>query len=72
MILIFFGPPGAGKGTQADLISKKFGIPHLSTGEILRKKLIDTDSLSKTLKDVIESGNLVPNDIYNSLYKYRY
>ena len=39
MILIFFGPPGAGKGTQAELVSKKFNIPHLSTGEILRKKL---------------------------------
>ena len=67
MILIFFGPPGAGKGTQADLVSKKFGIPHLSTGEILRKKLIDTDSLSKKLKDVIDSGNLVPNDILNKI-----
>ena len=67
MILIFFGPPGAGKGTQADLISKKFGIPHLSTGEILRKKLIDTDPLSKKLKDVIDSGNLVSNDILNKI-----
>jgi len=67
MILIFFGPPGAGKGTQADLVSKKFGIPHLSTGEILRNKLLDNDSLSEKLKDVIDSGNLVPDDILNKI-----
>ena len=67
MIVIFFGPPGAGKGTQADLISKKFKIPHLSTGEILRKKLLDTDILSKKLKDIIDSGNLVPDDTLNEI-----
>jgi len=67
MILIFFGPPGAGKGTQADLVSKKFGIPHLSTGEILRNKLLDNDYLSDKLKDVIDSGNLVPDDILNKI-----
>ena len=38
MILIFFGPPGAGKGTQASLIANKFNIPHLSTGDILERK----------------------------------
>ena len=71
MILIFFGPPGAGKGTQANLISKKFKIPHLSTGEILRKKLLDTDSLSKKLKDIIDSGNLVPDGILNEIVSNR-
>ena len=39
MILIFFGPPGAGKGTQANLIANHFNIPHLSTGDILRNRL---------------------------------
>ena len=41
MILIFFGPPGAGKGTQASLVAKQIKIPHLSTGQILRNKLKD-------------------------------
>ena len=49
MILIFFGPPGAGKGTQACLIAKYFKIPHLSTGDILRNKLLQKDDLSKKL-----------------------
>ena len=67
MIVIFFGPPGAGKGTQANLFSKKYEIPHLSTGDILRKKLLDTDSLSIKLKILIDSGNLVPDHILNEI-----
>ncbi len=46
MIVIFFGPPGAGKGTQAELFSKEFNIPHLSTGDILRKKILENNPLS--------------------------
>ena len=45
--IIFFGPPGAGKGTQAKIISKFLNISHLSTGDILRKKLLDNDDLAK-------------------------
>lgn len=67
MIFIFFGPPGAGKGTQAALISKKLNILHLSTGDILRKKLLDYDLLSKKLKEIIDSGNLVSDDILNEI-----
>ena len=56
MILIFFGPPGAGKGTQAKFLSKKFHIVHLSTGDILREQLLTAasqglDDLTKALKD---------------------
>ena len=43
MILIFFGPPGAGKGTQANLISNHYNISHLSTGDILRNRLLQKD-----------------------------
>ena len=50
MILIFFGPPGAGKGTQSNLIANYFNIPHLSTGDILRNKLLEKDDLSITIK----------------------
>jgi len=67
MILIFFGPPGAGKGTQASLTAKKLKIPHLSTGDILRDKLLDQDSLSIRLKNFMDSGNLVSDDILNEI-----
>ena len=72
MILIFFGPPGAGKGTQASLISEKLNLPHLSTGDILRSKLLDTDPLSSKLKDTIDSGNLVSDEIINEIIKTRF
>ena len=67
MILIFFGPPGAGKGTQAKILSKNLNIPHLSTGDILRNKLLDKDSLSLKLKNTIDSGNLVSDEILNGI-----
>jgi len=67
MRIIFFGPPGAGKGTQAKLISSYLGIPHLSTGEILRSKLNEEDELSNRLKHVMTSGNLVSDEILNEI-----
>ena len=67
MILIFFGPPGAGKGTQANLISKHYNLPHLSTGDILRSKISDKDYLSKKLKDIMEKGQLVSDEITNEI-----
>ena len=67
MIIIFFGPPGAGKGTQASLTAKTLKIPHLSTGDILRDKLLDQDTLSIKLKNLMDSGNLVSDDILNEI-----
>ena len=65
--IIFFGPPGAGKGTQAKIISNNLNVPHLSTGDILRKKLLDKDSLADELNKIMSSGNLVSDDILNSI-----
>jgi len=65
--IIFFGPPGAGKGTQAKIISNYLSIPHLSTGEILRKKLLDKDNLANQLQSIMSSGNLVSDEILNSI-----
>jgi len=65
--IIFFGPPGAGKGTQAKKISDYLKISHLSTGDILRKKLKDNDDLAHKLKKIMSSGNLVSDDILNSI-----
>ena len=67
MRIIFFGPPGAGKGTQAKLLSSYLGIPHLSTGEILRSKLNENDELSSKLKHIMTSGNLVSDEILNEI-----
>ena len=71
MILIFFGPPGAGKGTQANLIANHLNIPHLSTGDILRNRLLQKDELSARLKYVIDRGQLVSDDILNEIVSYR-
>lgn len=71
MILLFFGPPGAGKGTQASLISKKMNIPHLSTGDILRNKLLENDSLSLKLKDIMDGGDLISDEIINEIVSNR-
>jgi adenylate kinase len=67
MKIIFFGPPGSGKGTQAKLIAENFNLVHLSTGDILREKLKDDDEVSNTLKKVMASGNLVSDDLLNKI-----
>jgi len=69
--IIFFGPPGAGKGTQAKIISNFLDVPHLSTGDILRKKLDDKDDLAHQLRNTMSSGNLVSDDILNSIVSAR-
>ena len=67
MILIFFGPPGAGKGTQAKFVSRKLNIVHLSTGEILRNQLKKESKLSLDLKRTMETGQLVSDKILNKI-----
>ena len=67
MRIVFFGPPGSGKGTQAKLIAEELNILHLSTGDILRDKLSDGDSLSIKLNEIMSSGNLVSDDILNQI-----
>ena len=63
MRIIIFGPPGAGKGTQAKLISREYGIPHLSTGEIFRTAIRNETSFGKKVKSIMDEGELVPDDI---------
>jgi adenylate kinase len=67
MKIVFFGPPGSGKGTQAKLLADKLNILHLSTGDILRKKLDDGDDLSIQLKEIMSSGNLVSDKLLNMI-----
>ena len=68
--IIFFGPPGAGKGTQAKIISNKLDLQHLSTGEILRSKILEKDDLALELKAIMASGKLVSDDILNKIVFY--
>lgn len=62
MNIILFGPPGAGKGTQAQKISSHFNLPHLSTGNIFRDNIKNETPLGKKVKSILDSGNLVPDE----------
>ena len=61
--IIFLGPPGAGKGTQAQLLAKELGIPQISTGEILRKAMREGTKTGLEAKKYVEAGALVPDDV---------
>ncbi|MGN8225490.1 adenylate kinase [Gracilimonas sp. BCB1] len=61
MNIILFGPPGAGKGTQAKLLQDEFSIPHLSTGDIFRAAIKNKTPLGVKVKSILDSGELVPD-----------
>ena len=65
--LIMFGAPGSGKGTQAKLLSKALGIPHISTGDMLRDRIARKDALGLEVEGILQSGGLVSDEIVNRL-----
>ncbi|MDY6896191.1 MAG: adenylate kinase [Thermotogota bacterium] len=69
MRLLFFGPPGAGKGTQAKKVAKEFDIVHISTGDILRDAVSKGTELGKKAKAIMDRGELVSDEIMNRLVK---
>lgn len=69
MRLILFGSPGVGKGTQAKIISKNLNIPHISTGDILRKAVKEQTELGKRAGEIMARGELVPDDLMIGLIK---
>ena len=80
MNIVIFGPPGAGKGTQSNFIVNKFKLHQLSTGDLLRKEIKDKTKLGNEISSIINSGNLVSDQIVsdliekyisNSIYKRR-
>ena len=71
MIIILFGPPGAGKGTQASFIENQFNLVHISTGDILRDAVKNKTDLGLIAKDVMEKGDLVSDDLLLNLIENR-
>ncbi len=71
MKLVLFGPPGAGKGTQAVRLAEHFGVPHISTGDILRRHVADKSDLGKTAERYIRAGKLVPDDLVIEMVRKR-
>jgi adenylate kinase len=64
---VLIGPQGSGKGTQAKLISKEYNIPHVSTGDIFREIRAQSTDLGRKIKELIDNGNLVPDEITNQI-----
>ncbi len=71
MQLILFGAPGVGKGTQAKILSEKLKIPHISTGDILRQAVKEHTDLGKRAKEIMNRGDLVPDEIMIGIIKER-
>ncbi|ADL68022.1 adenylate kinase [Thermoanaerobacterium thermosaccharolyticum DSM 571] len=71
MRVILLGPPGAGKGTQAERITKDYEIPHISTGDIFRYNIKNNTELGKLAKQYTEKGLLVPDDVTNKIVEDR-
>ena len=71
MRIILLGPPGAGKGTQAEFICQRYGIPKISTGDMLRAAVVAGTALGLQAKGVMEAGDLVPDDIILGLVEER-
>jgi adenylate kinase len=72
MQLILLGCPGAGKGTQAKLITQRYHIPQISTGDILRNAIQQESELGKKVKAIVDSGQLVPDEIVIQLVQERF
>jgi adenylate kinase len=71
MILVLFGPPGAGKGTQAKLLSRALQVPHISTGDMFRDHKARATEIGKKVQAIMDSGGLVTDEITNAMVKER-
>lgn len=71
MNLAFFGPPGSGKGTQAKLVAEKNNWPHISLGDMLREEVRLESSIGKRAKEIMNAGNLVPDELTIELTRQR-
>lgn len=69
--LILLGPPGSGKGTQAVLLAERLGIPHISTGDILREQVAAGTELGRRVQAIMSAGQLVPDELVNAIVEER-
>src|SRR3990170_725820 len=69
--VVLLGPPGAGKGTQAQIISEKLGLPHISSGDIFRENLKKETELGKQAASYMNRGELVPDDLTIAMIRER-
>ena len=69
--MLLLGPQGAGKGTQAKRIAAEYGLPHIATGDILRRAMADGTPLGRKVKPIYDSGGLVPDDLMIELIRAR-
>jgi adenylate kinase len=69
--LVLVGPPGAGKGTQAAVLSIKLGIPHISTGDLFRAHISQESELGREVKRYLDAGDLVPDSVTNEMVRQR-
>lgn len=72
MRLIMLGPPGAGKGTQAQRLSEELGVPHISTGDLLRAQAKEGTPLGRAAREYMDKGELVPDDVVIGMIKERF
>lgn len=71
MRLVLVGPPGAGKGTQAEVLSQQLGIPHISTGELFRTNVGEQTPIGLKAKQYLDAGELVPDSVTNEMVRER-
>ncbi|GAA2330602.1 adenylate kinase [Saccharopolyspora halophila] len=69
--LVLVGPPGAGKGTQAAVLSEKLGVPHISTGDLFRANIGNQTALGQKAKSYMDAGELVPDEVTNEMVRDR-
>tara|TARA_R110002072_G_scaffold188138_1_gene344947 strand:- start:556 stop:1134 length:579 start_codon:yes stop_codon:yes gene_type:complete len=70
-IIILFGPPGCGKGTQAARLKEALGVPHVSTGDMFREHLSRNSELGQQVRQIMDSGNLVPDAVTDDMVRER-
>src|ERR1700680_4826355 len=71
MNLLLYGPPGSGKGTQAEMLHARFNIPHVATGDILRREVAAGTPLGKKAQPIMAAGGYVPDDIMIGIIRNR-